>query len=105
MIKVETDTIGAKMLTNVADFSDIMNASGNVDEFTVNVGIELKSAVLAAIVAAQDEYLRVIQSKTENQIPTDLVDSLKETIFDFVQDIDQDEIEQFRKMTSASSLN
>ena len=105
MIKVETDTIGAKMLTNGADFSDIMNASGNVDEFTVNVGIELKSAVLAAIVAAQDEYLRVIQSKTENQIPTDLVDSLKETIFDFVQDIDQDEIEQFRKMTSASSLN
>ena len=90
MIRVETDTLGSVKLD--ADFTKIMNNAGDVQEFTADVGIELKSAVLAAIVAAQDEYLRVIQSKSKKQMPIELKNSLKETIFGFVEDIDPDEV-------------
>ena len=96
MIRVETDTLGSVKLD--ADFTKIMNNAGDVQEFTADVGIELKSAVLAAIVAAQDEYLRVIQSKSKKQMPIELKNSLKETIFGFVEDIDPDEIDEFREM-------
>ena len=57
------------MVKPEADFTGLAVNSGDVQEFTENVGIELKSAVLAAIVAAQDEYLRVIQSKTKKLMP------------------------------------
>ena len=100
MIRVETDTMGTKVAKQEADFRDIMNASGDVQEFTVNVGIELKSAVLAAIVAAQDEYLRVIQSKSKKQMPIELRSSLKETVFGFIKDIDQNEVEKFRELVT-----
>ena len=96
MIRVETDTLGSVKLD--ADFTKIMNNAGDVQEFTADVGIELKSAVLAAIVAAQDEYLRVIQSKSKKQMPIELKNSLKETIFGFVKDMDSDEIDKFREM-------
>ena len=96
MIRVETDTLGSVKLD--ADFTKIMNNAGDVQEFTADVGIELKSAVLAAIVAAQDEYLRVIQSKSKKQMPVELKSSLKETIFGFVKDMDSDEIDKFREM-------
>ena len=98
MIRVETDTLGSVKLD--ADFTKIMNNAGDVQEFTADVGIELKSAVLAAIVAAQDEYLRVIQSKSKKQMPIELKNSLKETIFGFVEDIDPDEIDEFREMVT-----
>ena len=88
------------MVKPEADFTGLAVNSGDVQEFTENVGIELKSAVLAAIVAAQDEYLRVIQSKTKKLMPVDLRSSLKETIFGFVQDIELDEIDEFREMVT-----
>ncbi len=100
MIKVETDTMGTGRVKQEADFKSIIKASADVQEFTTNCGIELKSAVLAAIVAAQDEYIRVIQSKSKKQMPVELKSSLKETIFSFVQDIDQGEIDQFREMVT-----
>ena len=88
------------MVKPEADFTGLAVNSGDVQEFTENVGIELKSAVLAAIVAAQDEYLRVIQSKTKKLMPVDLRSSLKETIFGFVQDIELDDIDEFRAMVT-----
>ena len=67
------------MVKPEADFTGLMKSSRDVQEFTENVGIELKSSVLAAIVAAQDEYLRVIQSRSKKQMPVELRSSLKET--------------------------
>ena len=102
MIRVETDTLGSveleKHVELDADFTQIMKNDGDVQEFTTDVWIELKSAVLAAIVAAHDEYLRVIQSKSKKQMPVELKNSLKETILGFVEDIDTDEIDEFREM-------
>ena len=98
MIRVETDTLGTGNVKLDADFTKNMKNAGDIQEFTADVGIELKSAVFAAIVAAQDEYLRVIQSKSKKQMPVELKSSLKETIFGFVKDMDSDEIDKFREM-------
>ena len=95
MIRVETDAIGTVKVKPEADFEAIMEASADVQEFTANVAIELKSTVLAAIVATQDEYINIIQSK--KQIPVELRSSLKEMVFSFVQEIDQEEIDSFRE--------
>lgn len=56
--------------------------------------------MVTAIVAAQDEYLRVIQSRSKKQMPVELRSSLKETIFSFVREIDLDEIDEFREMVT-----
>ena len=99
MIKVETDTTKGGVKEE-AEFRDILKASDDVQEFTRNVGLELKAAVLATIVTAQDEYIRVIQYNLEKPMGAELRDSLKETIFNFVKDIDQDEVVKFREMVT-----
>ena len=100
MINVETDTTKAMRIKHEADFTAIAKASSDVQEFTSECGIELKSAVLGAIVAAQDEYIRIIQSKTPKELPVDLKASLKETIAGFARDIDDDEINEFRELVT-----
>ncbi len=80
-----------------ADFNAIMEASADVDEFLIRVGNELRWTVLGAIVVAQDEYIRIIQSMCEKQMPIELRSSLVETIFNYVQNTDQEDIDYYRK--------
>ena len=98
MIKIKTDI--STVLNQEADFSEIAKKSPNVETFTTECGIELKSAVLGAVVAAQDEYIRIIQSMTPNELPVDLKASLKESLFSFVKDITNDDLAEFREMVT-----
>lgn len=100
MIRVETETSGVPCVKFKADFRAIRRASGDVDEFTNNCGIELMTTVLAAIVSAQNEYLRILQGMAKKQLDAELKNRMNETIFKYVQDIDLEDIDKFRELVT-----
>lgn len=100
MIRIETDTIVTGRVKPEADFRDVFEGAEDFDEFTTFCGLEMKSAVLAAIVAAQDEYVRMVKSMAKKPMPEDLAESLKETIFGFVEDLDLSDVAEFRELVT-----
>ena len=97
MINIKSDTSNAIVFHN-ADFSFLENISADTKDFTDNCGIELKAAVLAAIVAAQDEYVRIIKShQPDGKLTEEQEDAVDEALFDlYIKDISVKDIKEFR---------
>ena len=60
MIKISADTL-LEHVWPEADFSMYEHCADDPVEFTEKCGIELKATVLAAIVAATDEYAKILK--------------------------------------------
>ena len=97
MISIKSDTSNARVFHN-ADFSFLESISADSKDFTDNCGIELKAAVLAAIVAAQDEYVRIIKShQPDGKLTDEQEDAVDEALFDlYIKDISIKDIKEFR---------
>ena len=79
-----------------ADFDLYAMSSKNVDEFTSCCGAELEVALLGIIVRAEDEYARIIQTMCKKRMTYDERISIGEFLMDYVNDIDEEKIREFR---------
>lgn len=98
MISVEVDTMGSERVYPKADFTPILGNTSDFQEFSFECGLELKAAVLAVIVAAQDEFVRVMKWGMP-QMDAEQKSMLKKTLLSFISDINPNEIAAFRKET------
>ena len=96
MISIKADTSNARVF-HKADFSFLESISSDTKEFTDNCGIELKAAVLAAIVAAQDEYVRIIKNhQSDGKLTDEQENAVDEALFDlYIKDISVKDIKEF----------
>jgi hypothetical protein len=96
-----------------ADFSaiwDYVSSNSNseinvevIQNFMTECALELKAAVLCAIVVAQDQFLKQVKTHTNFPLPTELKASLKDALLVYLEHIG-DEIENFREMVTGRNI-
>ena len=97
MLEMNTDCAGYPVLNASADFVRYCIQSKTIEEFTANCGTELQVALLGLIVKAEDEYVRIIQTKSKRKMTKDERLTIGEFLMDYVDKIDNELVRKFRK--------
>ena len=91
MIRVETDSIGSGRADIRVDFKPLLKETSDLNDFTRKVEFEMKASVLAVISATQDAYCQMLSQK----ISDELLESVKEHLLLQIQNIKQENVDEF----------